>query len=352
VVVHHTEQFKYMFGYENFWNNGIVRNLGDRGVTLFFVLSGFLITYLLLTEKEKSGTIKIRYFYIRRILRIWPLYYLIVLASIFILPKFGFFQTDATTMIESNFVSILILSLAILPNFTLFFFGALPFSSQAWSIGVEEQFYLVWPLLIKYVEKILVVLVLIIAILFVLQNSGIIFPKVFGSERISTFNLQRLSFFFRLLRVDCMAFGSLAALALFRNHPIVAFCTHPFASLIIVVSVLGIVFNPVKIQLFDIQIQSVVFALVILNFAAARRSPYRPENRIMTLLGSISYGIYMFHPVVCFSVIKLSAGRIPDFAVYLLIFIFTLFLASISYYFFESKLIALKSKKFTIIQNN
>jgi peptidoglycan/LPS O-acetylase OafA/YrhL len=352
VVVHHTEYFKYMLGYENLWLNGIVRHLGDRGVTLFFVLSGFLITYLLLIEKEKSGTVRIKYFYVRRILRIWPLYFLVILLAIFILPKFTFFRTNMSSIIENNFLPILVLNLAILPNLSLFLFGAVPFSSQAWSVGVEEQFYLLWPLLIKYVEKIFFVLILIIVLLIILQNSGIVLSKVLGQSRMATFNLSRIVYFFRLMRFDCMAFGSLAGLALFRNHPIVAFCNRSYISIIIVIMTLLIVFNPVRILFFENQIQSIVFSLLILNFASARRNVFRLENRITTLLGSISYGIYMFHPLVCFSVIKLSDGRFSDFAVYSLIFMFTLLLASISYYFFERKLIAIKSKRFTIIQSN
>jgi peptidoglycan/LPS O-acetylase OafA/YrhL len=56
--------------------------LGDVGVTLFFVLSGFLITYLLLTEQARTSTINIGKFYLRRILRIWPLYFLMILITI------------------------------------------------------------------------------------------------------------------------------------------------------------------------------------------------------------------------------------------------------------------------------
>ena len=60
-------------------------SIGD-GVSIFFVLSGFLITYLLLTEKEKFKTISVKRFYIRRILRIWPLYYLVVILALYVFP--------------------------------------------------------------------------------------------------------------------------------------------------------------------------------------------------------------------------------------------------------------------------
>jgi peptidoglycan/LPS O-acetylase OafA/YrhL len=59
---------------------------GALGVNLFFVLSGFLITYLLLSEKERYGKINVLHFYMRRILRIWPLYFLMVIAGFILFP--------------------------------------------------------------------------------------------------------------------------------------------------------------------------------------------------------------------------------------------------------------------------
>ena len=106
------------------------------GVTLFFVISGFLITYLLLNEQEQSHTISIPKFYMRRVLRIWPIYYLYLL------------------------VAVLVISTGNNPNiwYYCFFTANIPFILTAgiwpivhyWSIGVEEQFYLFWPWLVKF----------------------------------------------------------------------------------------------------------------------------------------------------------------------------------------------------------
>ena len=79
VIIHHTEQIKDILGLSNYWSTPIIRSIGGLGVLLFFVLSGFLITFLLLDEESTTGTISIKKFYIRRILRIWPLYYLILI---------------------------------------------------------------------------------------------------------------------------------------------------------------------------------------------------------------------------------------------------------------------------------
>src|SRR5437867_1336539 len=80
VVFSHVELMMDYHSYPNLYaNNLAVYESGRMGVTLFFVLSGFLISYLLLTEKKVSGTVAVKKFYTRRILRIWPLYYLLVI---------------------------------------------------------------------------------------------------------------------------------------------------------------------------------------------------------------------------------------------------------------------------------
>lgn len=352
VVIHHIEQFKNIFGLQNLWANGIIRNLGDKGVTLFFVLSGFLITFLLLKEKEETETINIKYFYIRRILRIWPLYFLIVLSSIFIFPQFDFFKMNGTSIIEDHLVYVLLLSVVILPNVTLFKFGAIPFSSQAWSIGVEEQFYLIWPLLIKYVKKIIIVLIGIILAMFVLQNCGIIIPKLIGKDIISPSFLTNVSYFFKLFRIDCMAFGSIGALMVFHNSKFLKYFFNPISSFLILFFTIALVINPYKILFFENIIQSVLFMGLILNVTVNDRCFYTIENRVFNILGDISYGIYMYHPIVCFTLIKLYGDRLGNLMIYFLIFSFTLILSYLSYILFEKRLIKIKSKKFAIIHSN
>jgi peptidoglycan/LPS O-acetylase OafA/YrhL len=94
VVLHHAETLRKDNGLSNFESFGLFRN-GGNAVTFFFVLSGFLITYLLLKEDGKSGTISIKGFYLRRVLRIWPLYFLLVILGTLVMPLFvHFFHID------------------------------------------------------------------------------------------------------------------------------------------------------------------------------------------------------------------------------------------------------------------
>jgi len=352
VVIHHIEQFKTILGFQKYWPNELVKSLGDKGVTLFFVLSGFLITFLLLKEKDETKTINIKYFYLRRILRIWPLYFLIIFSSLFILPKFSFFVTNGSSIIEDYLIYVLVLSLLIMPNISLIKFGAIPFSSQSWSIGVEEQFYLLWPLLIKYLKKTALILFIIIFLLFILQNCKVFFPKLLGKDVINDSHLAQISFFFKMCRIDCMAFGGIGALMVFYKSQFLNWFFNPIASFLILFFTIIAIINPFRIIFFDNIIYSFLFMAFIINVTTNKRCFYTVENNFFNILGDISYGIYMYHPLVCFTVIKLFYGYLNNIFIYVLVFLFTFILAYLSYILFEKKLIRIKSEKFALIKSN
>ena len=117
---------------------------GNIGVNFFFVLSGFLITFLLIEEKKLLGNIDLKKFWARRILRIWPLFYLCVLFGFFVFPilKTMFGQTP-------NEPASILYYLTFTNNFD--FIRAHPDASilgVLWSVAIEEQFYLVWPIIL------------------------------------------------------------------------------------------------------------------------------------------------------------------------------------------------------------
>ena len=116
VMVSHIEWAKKLASLPNIDSVSFVSQLGDSGVTLFFVLSGFLITYLLLQEKKQTQTIQIKNFYIRRILRIWPLYYLAVFLSFFVLPFFIGLAGHADVQESPSFWKELCVFLFFIPN--------------------------------------------------------------------------------------------------------------------------------------------------------------------------------------------------------------------------------------------
>jgi peptidoglycan/LPS O-acetylase OafA/YrhL len=110
---------------------------GMYGVDVFFVLSAYLITELLLREKQATGSLNVRAFYLRRILRIWPLYYFLIAVAVLI---------SVLNPIHDFGARYVLPFLVLMGNWSFILFGT-PSSIAVplWSISVEEQFYLLWP---------------------------------------------------------------------------------------------------------------------------------------------------------------------------------------------------------------
>ena len=144
VIVHHIEMVKSEKGLSDYALPG---DFGSLGVTLFFVLSGFLITYLLFAEQKETQTINIKNFYIRRILRIWPLYYLILIISFFFFSQYLY--PEGMVQLQKHYWIKFVLNVFMLANVSHACVGKIPLGSNLWSVGTEEQFYLLWPWLVK-----------------------------------------------------------------------------------------------------------------------------------------------------------------------------------------------------------
>src|SRR5689334_4051967 len=117
---------------------------GGLGVVLFFVLSSYLITELLLRESEQRGKLDVKSFYIRRALRIWPLYFVFLIVTYLIIP-----QQSVYSIKTNYFISMLLF----VGNWACVIFRGMgsSVSGPLWSISVEEQFYIAWPLIIAKV---------------------------------------------------------------------------------------------------------------------------------------------------------------------------------------------------------
>ena len=145
VIISHTTLSLDKFGLNNkilgVDNLGNARgsDLAGNGVTIFFTLSGFLITYLLLLEKEIES-VQIKNFYIRRILRIWPLYFLYFMISL-VIAYFFHLSINIYSIPYYLFLS---------ANIPFILSSSLPLLSHYWSLAVEEQFYLFFPQLVKH----------------------------------------------------------------------------------------------------------------------------------------------------------------------------------------------------------
>ncbi len=353
VVITHIELIKHMFGIENCWQNTFVFNLGGLGVYFFFVLSGFLITYLLLVEKQKTNTISIKKFYWRRILRIWPLYYLIVLIGFFLLPRFELFHISyLQPSFNENFSANLLLYLIILPNLAFSMFSAVPNIGQTWSIGVEEQFYIAWPWVIKKSNNVLKTLIIIIISLIAMKIIVLLLGTFYNQQ--TWYSV--LKSFVAMSKFECMAIGGIGAYYLFQQHAVLSLFKNklvPIASVVLIIVLLYI--TPAFLQDGLHIVMAVLFLAIIVHVATS--SNLWLQNKVLDFLGKISYGLYMYHfmliPLMLFLVMKyidVNNSILFNVILYCVTITSSIAVASLSYYLFELKFVRLKNR-FTVVKS-
>lgn len=315
---------------------------GDLGVSFFFVLSGFLITYLLEKERSENGTISFKKFYIRRVLRIWPLYFLtigiIILLSIG-LPHFNFFK------LSINNHEVVAFLFFIGNIYRVFYNTANDVLTILWSIAVEEQFYLVWPILFFVFRK------HILWIFAALVTVSLAFTYHYAA------NFEAREFYTPCVMIYLMI-GSFCGIYApqFKNF------AKQHSGLIIstaVITSIGLVY--IREVTFAIEfpgwfgdLQSIIFSLCFAGIIIACAYWEGQSGKITTYLGKISYGLYAFHlialtivlAVISFLIPAFSIGAGVTFSMFSFIFIsalaLTIGLSSLSYFFWERPFLRLK----------
>jgi peptidoglycan/LPS O-acetylase OafA/YrhL len=357
VVIHHMEEIKRVLNIQpNYWGIPFVSYMGTLGVRLFFTLSGFLITYLLFVEKEVKGTISIKKYYIRRILRIWPLYYLIVIIAFLIIPNLfpGISLPHGTTHTHKLFWDSLnfLLYIFFLPNFALCLMGIVPFAAHTWSIGTEEQFYLVWPVLMKRFHNKFMLLISVIAVYLTIKLALSFLPVKRPFEILKSF--------WAYLSIDNMAIGGIFALIVYERTGIFAKVRNIIFNrylqvfvIVLTIVLIGIGFQ-IPILALDYDFFCILFGIIIANFAANERRVANLEIPVLNYLGKISYGLYMYHPLVITICIKglTRYWHYSDFWGYLLSISGTILISAFSYRYFEQTFIRKKKRFSTVISGD
>lgn len=348
VIITHVELFKARWGLPNFYSYKLISDFGTIGVNFFFVLSGFLITYLLFKEKEKYGKVYIGSFYLRRLLRIWPLYYFVLILVFFVLPMIEYPEVPGLN-IKSDFYDRLTLFSFLLPNVSKAFYDFVPYGGIMWSVGVEEQFYLIWPLILSISKKyfknfvLLFITLVIIKIIFTLPSLKYI-DYIEGVKN-----------FLAMLRIEIMIIGALGAWILnFKKKLMRKYLLNNFIQIIAYSGiVLVIFFLPPIIDDGKHIILGFLFILIILNVSSNRKSFFKFENKLFRFLGNISYGMYMYHMIVVGGIINFIHPLIQSFncnifttnvVIYLLVFGFTIFISYLSYSYIEKPFLKIKDR--------
>lgn len=353
------------------WLSPFITNGGYMGVVFFFVLSGFLITYLLLEEKRVSDTVAVKKFYIRRILRIWPLYYLIMVLGLFVLPHISWFDIKSQEIdLFKHFTANVLCHVFMLPNlaFALVMEGA-PNIGHLWSIGVEEQFYLMWPVLMKYTRKPLRMILIFLISVMALKVGVYLFLNVFfptphlDPDLMISSTSETVKRFVGSLKFESMALGGIGACLIFMRKEFLLSLI--YSKLIQVLSYLSIpaivLFTPKALYGALYLLFSFPFLIIIMNVASNENSILKLRGKVFDFLGKISYGIYMYH-LMC---ITLSFHVLDYFiqfptrlltwhtlALYAMSIPLTIGVAAISYHFFEKRFIIRKRKYTTIISGD
>jgi peptidoglycan/LPS O-acetylase OafA/YrhL len=353
------------------WLSPFVTFGGYVGVIFFFVLSGFLITYLLLEEKRVSSTVAVKKFYMRRILRIWPLYYFLLILGFFVLHHLPLFRviSQEDTFFNHYWLN-LISYIGLLPNFAFaFVMEGVPNLGHFWSIGVEEQFYLIWPLLLKFSKKPMrtIWLFLVSVLLFKFASFAIIkifFPSPPVDSNMIVFTpVELYKNFVGSLKFEAMAMGGIGACWVFyRNNSVLQFIfSKPMQWIALTGIPIIILFTPVQLYLGLYLFFSVPSLLIIVNVAANPNCFFRIRGKTIDYLGKISYGIYMYHLICIAFVFNVLNGWI-DFPKRLegwqtaLLYVFsiplTIGVASLSYHYLEYPFIRKKRNFTTVISGD
>jgi len=310
--------------------------MGAFGVDVFFVLSSYLITELLLREKEVCGAVDLRAFYIRRILRIWPLYF----AFIGLAVAMQWFVPGQHVGWGAG-LSFLLLS----GNWWLFFKG---FPSSVifplWSVSIEEQFYLSWPAVVRRVSQ-RGMLIAAVAMLVVASAARFYLGMHHAWESQVWCNT--------FARLDPIALGILVALLLRGEIPKIGWLAR-VALFVGGLACLGLAGNYWTIKGDPVSLSSLLLgypvmalgSVALLLAVLSRNSPVRGGP--LVYLGRISYGLYVFHILG----LMISDYTVHDqtawFGRYLLrvsvALAATIAMASVSYYGLESPFLRLKQK--------
>lgn len=312
-------------------------SIGWIGVDLFFALSGFLITSILLRSKEEPHYF--RNFYMRRLLRIFPVYYALLLLLWFTAPAVGlgaFSPAWPYFTYTSNLTSVF-LNLKWEPM------------NHAWSLALEEQFYLLFPLLIfvlnrKTLKRVLWAVVALSPLL----RFWVALEGVKGATYFATF-----------CRLDVLAMGSLIAIALAERKSVPRTAARSanvmFMCLFVAVLALGITKQlDFRMPLFNLVWLSIVdgacaVLICVVLFGKVASLDALLGHRWLVAIGRVSYGIYLFHYPIFKIVDPVSRNMFGESWMRTVLtalgsIIATLLLAAASWRWFERPILRLKDR--------
>jgi peptidoglycan/LPS O-acetylase OafA/YrhL len=334
------EDNNFYLAFHKLWENG------DLGVNFFFTLSGFLITYLLLVEEKKKKRFSIRGFYWRRTLRIWPLYFTTLIFGYFIFQLLLLLVNADIDETANIWYYVFFLG-----NFNSILNGA-PVSSTLsvlWSLAIEEQFYLFWPILLLIFKKYrlhLFVILIMISLAFRAMHyhdHNLIFYHTFSvmSDLVVGSWLGWWSFNRKFKQGGSYAIPKMNnALIYLLGFVLMFFRKELFV-------------DPVMVIL-ERLLFSLFFAFIIFDQTFSRTSIFKISNfEKISFWGKFTYGLYCLHiPAMVFTEGFAMIGEVHEsvwwvfFGKTLSTFLLSLIFCRISYRYLESPFLRFKEATF------
>jgi peptidoglycan/LPS O-acetylase OafA/YrhL len=308
---------------------------GAYGVDLFFALSAYLITSLLLRERIATGTLDLRGFYLRRILRIWPLYL-----------GFVVFTAIASMLLPGQHLPLrYVAGYTLLAGNWIYVLYGLPasFAIPLWTVSIEEQFYLAWPLAVR--KATVRTMSVIVVVLLVIANLWRVWLALSAAP------IERMEYN-TFTRLDPIAFGILIAVFVDKFPPLSRAIRVALLATGIVTSISTYVFCisavPPTRSTWQLALghplTSLASAAVLLSVMGSLHPFLR--NPTLLYLGKISYGLYVLHEFAHYCAARLIPAATPltliaQSAIGLAL---TILLAAASYRWLESPFLRLKER--------
>jgi peptidoglycan/LPS O-acetylase OafA/YrhL len=316
----------------------LFKNL-DLGIEVFFVLSAFLLTWLALNEYEKKADFSLGHYFKRRTLRIWPLYFFILIMAFLVLPPWArYFHFDMS--LPNPWYYILFIANFYRPDH-IFFLRFL------WTISVEEQFYFLWGLCLRYLHKNL------FRVASVLVLTGISFSLFALYYHIP-------SYFNSLTYLFDFGCGCLSALLVFRGSALavrlkkltrpgtLAFYSYPVFHFILFYF-LDHTTTGLANDLATLTSRYLIILYVALfipeQMVNDSRTRFFEKNTFLKFTGKISYGLYCYHGItITFIHLLLSRFHLNTGIMVLTYFAVNYGIATMSFFYLETPFLKLKTK--------
>lgn len=314
IIYRHIEEMKFVRHIQQTPETIIkFHSIGHYALMIFFTISGFLITYQLEIQRKKTSTIDIKKFYKNRALRILPLFYLSIVLHWFIMPNsfiadyynsffFKPILSTAPALYDIPKDVYFYLSISLLPHLAFVIANhvnhAWIYGVQHWSVGVEEVFYIFWPILLLKMKRFKTFILKGFVIYYVIFFFSVLFQliswKVFHNNILNSISVI-ISTFIACSSYTCFFIGAIGIYVYMYRADLIEKYVSKSVALFCFVVILINMFSSIELPIFLNEIVTGCSMVCLLYLLKTKKSYYLLENKFVVYLGKITYSAYLVH---------------------------------------------------------